>query len=140
MITRAQIVACARQYLGTPFQHQGRLRGLALDCIGLPICVARDLGLPVPNYSNYDPFPTDETVLRECRRNLTEVEPSGMKPGDILCCRVPVPCHVAIVTDIAPDLGMIHAYSPNQMVVEHVIDLHWLRRIAGVFLFPGVEG
>lgn len=31
--------------LGTPWQHQARLPGVAVDCIGLVICVARSLGM-----------------------------------------------------------------------------------------------
>lgn len=138
MITRSQIVECARTYLGTPFQHQGRIRGLALDCVGLPICVARDLGIDIPNYVNYDPEPADDTVLRECKKNLREIDETQMKFGDILCLRVPVPCHVAIVTELMGYTSIIHAYSPNMKVVEHVLDIKWRRRIAGVFQFPEV--
>lgn len=142
MPTRAQIVSTARSYIGTPFQHQGRIKGLSCDCIGLPICTARDLGISLPISAvrlNYDPFPADDTVLRELKAHLIEVAIEDMKPGDVLCLRVPVPCHAAIVSDLAPGLGMIHAYDPNKQVVEHTIDEHWRRKIAGVFLFPGVS-
>jgi NlpC/P60 family putative phage cell wall peptidase len=141
MITRDDIVACARTYLGTPFQHQGRIRGLSLDCIGLPICVARDLGIMDLDslYRNYSPEPSDDTVLRECKKMLREKSIEQMKPGDVLCLKVPVPCHVAMVTMLPPNIGMIHAYSPNDKVVEHDIDFHWRRRIAGVFSFPFLE-
>jgi NlpC/P60 family putative phage cell wall peptidase len=141
MITRQQIVDCARTYIGTPFRHQGRIKGLGLDCVGLPLCVARDLGLSVDwieRYNNYAPFPVDDMVLQECKRNLIEVSVEVMRPGDIICCRVPVPCHVALVSELPPNLGMIHAYDPNRKVVEHDLDFHWRRRIAGVFVFPEV--
>lgn len=139
MTTRKQIVEAARRYLGTPFQHQGRLQGIALDCVGLPICIGRDLGLSVPDYHNYSPEPADDTVLQECKKNLREVSLEEMKPGDILCMRVPVPCHTAIVTELLGQTGIIHAYSGIGKVVEHNLNLQWRRRIAGVFQFPGVE-
>jgi len=140
MATRAQIVECARTYLGAPFAHQGRSRIFGIDCVGLPLCVGRDLGLPVPDYRNYDRQTADDTVLLECRKNLQEIESSGMRPGDILCMRTPkFASHTAIVTELLGQIGIIHAWSLDGKVVEHNLDLKWSRRIAGVFLFPGVE-
>jgi hypothetical protein len=39
------LVAEARRWLGTPFRHQGRIRGEGVDCIGLVLEPARALGL-----------------------------------------------------------------------------------------------
>jgi branched-chain amino acid transport system ATP-binding protein len=39
------LVAEARCWLGTPFRHQGRIRGQGVDCIGLVLEPARALGL-----------------------------------------------------------------------------------------------
>lgn len=141
MITRADIVSCARTYLGppaTPFQHQGRSKVYGVDCIGLAIRVGLDLGLPVPLYTNYSSQPADDTVLQECRKSLQEISIEEMSYGNILCLRVPCPCHMAIVTDLMGSVGIIHAYAPFEKVVEHNLDFHWRKRIAGVFRFPGV--
>lgn len=150
MPTRAQIVECARTFLGTPFRHQGRLKGTALDCIGLPICVGRELGIQVPDFSfmhagqrvdavNYASYPTDDRVLQGMKNYLKEIPRDAIRPGDILCLRVPVPVHAAIVTDLPPGLGMVHAYEPNMKVVEHSLTHAWFGRIAGAFLFPELE-
>jgi cell wall-associated NlpC family hydrolase len=40
-----EIVAAARSWLGTPWRHQGRLKGIAVDCGGLIIGVGRELRL-----------------------------------------------------------------------------------------------
>jgi hypothetical protein len=40
-----QILAAARSWLGTPWRHQGRLKGVAVDCGGLIIGVGKELGL-----------------------------------------------------------------------------------------------
>ncbi len=40
------IVSEARSWLGTPFKHQGRVKGVGCDCIGLIAGVARALKLP----------------------------------------------------------------------------------------------
>ena len=42
---RAEFIAAARSYLRTPYGHQGRMPGVLLDCVGVPICAARQVGL-----------------------------------------------------------------------------------------------
>lgn len=41
---RAAIIAVSRTWIGTPFVHQGRVKGLGCDCVGIPLCVAEELG------------------------------------------------------------------------------------------------
>lgn len=144
MPTRKQIVDCSRTYLNTPFRHQGRIKGLGVDCAGFLLCVCQEMnvkGIPFEQYMNYDPYPTDDTVLRECRKNFKEIPVDTIQPGDILCMRSPtVPCHVGLVTDLRPGLGLIHAYSERAInkVCEHTLEITWRRRITAAFQFPGV--
>ena len=42
---RSRIVATAREYLLTPFHHQGRKKGVGIDCVGLIACVGHELGI-----------------------------------------------------------------------------------------------
>lgn len=162
MATRAQIVTCAREYVGTPFRHQGRQRGKAVDCVGLLVCVAHDLnlldvhGVPVlrTDYRNYSAQPVDGFVHEECGRRLIHkpFDAAGglgrILPGDVLTIRLPViPCHTAIVTSLQGGLGIVHAYSSIGRVVEHVLNMQWLegnvkwlKGVAGVFEFPGTVG
>jgi cell wall-associated NlpC family hydrolase len=44
-MTADDILAAARQCLGTPFRHQGRLPRFGLDCAGVAIHVARQIGV-----------------------------------------------------------------------------------------------
>jgi len=143
---RQQIVAKAREYVGTRFQHQGRLKGFACDCVGLPLMVGDELGLVDRNgkafckfdNANYGPQPLDRFVHEEAQRRLIEKPIDQMKPGDLITLRVPdTPCHVAIVSSLQGGLGMIHAYVVTGRVVEHVLDKKWLKRIEGCFEFPG---
>jgi hypothetical protein len=148
MVTRNQIVQIAREYVGTPFEHQGRLKGYACDCVGLLLMVTDDLGLvdvhgrPLRRYDymNYNDQPLDAFVHEECQRRLTGKPVSEMQDGDVLTLRTPsVPCHVAFVSTWSGMRCMIHAYNGIHKVVENVIDKAWYRRIEGCFAIPGVE-
>lgn len=138
MPRREDIVSEARKWLGTPFRPKGRLKGRGCDCVGLPLCVLRDLGIAdwTTDFSTYPDQPVNSHVLEVCKARLKEKPACEMQPGDLIVCRVPrVPCHVAIVTGI----GMIHAYAGHpRRVVEHVIDETWRARIEACFELPGV--
>ncbi len=147
MVTRKQIVTEARKWINTPFRHQGRMPGIGVDCVGLVLCVIRDVGLGdwLGEFSVYPPQPVNGLVHQTCCARLRQKDISKVAPGDILTLRVPeTPSHVAIVTDLGGKLGMIHAYAGGATrrrparVVEHLLDQKWRKRIAGVFEFPGV--
>jgi hypothetical protein len=114
-------------------------------------------------YKDYANQPFGDEVQEECKKRLVikslgvPTSFSQMIPGDIVTMRIPPETsfrkifarndkltpvtHVAIVSDLNGALGVIHSYnseSVRKRVVEHLIDLRWMRRIAGVFSFPGV--
>src|ERR1044071_9022478 len=106
---RAHLVATARQYIGTPFADQGRVKGLAVDCVGLVLSVAEDCGMhdifdrPLlrSDYGNYSAQPMGDFVHQEVARRLIPKPIEQMQPGDILTLRVPTePCHVAFISEI----------------------------------------
>jgi hypothetical protein len=116
-----------------------------MDCVGLVLCVGHDLGLVdvhgVPflrtDYLNYGPQPVDRFVHDECARRLS-VSPA-IRGGCVLTLRNPsVPCHMAIVSNLCGGLGIIHAHVSIGRLVEHILDAKWLRRIEGIFQFPGI--
>jgi cell wall-associated NlpC family hydrolase len=88
MTARAEVVAAARALVGTPYQHQGRLPGVALDCAGVVICVARACGLIEADFdvTGYTPRP-DGTLLAYCDRYLTRIEQDAAGPGDVIVTR-----------------------------------------------------
>lgn len=141
MVTRADIVAEARKYLGTPFRHQGRVLARGCDCAGLVICVARNLGLKDSNFdiSNYGRLPTGDELRRNLREHLDLIEGpyEAYKPGDILLMRIETdPQHLGILTEAD---YMIHAYAQLRRVTEHRIDSLWQSRIIEAYSFRGVE-
>lgn len=148
MPSRADVISKAREYVGTPFQHLARVNGRGIDCVGLLLCVADDLGIKDTSgapllrgdYPDYSHQPVGTFVQDECRRRLTSKSISDLKPGDVVTLRVPTdPCHVAIISERGGHLYMVHAYSAGeQKCVEHVLSPQWRRRIVGVFSLPQV--
>src|SRR5712691_11824640 len=95
--TKEQVVAKAREYIESPFQHQGRLKGFACDCVGLPLMIAEELGLvdkhgvPIKgsDNANYSSQPLDRFVHEEAQRRMIEKPIDQMKDGDLVTLRVP---------------------------------------------------
>jgi len=78
MTAAADIIAAARACLETPFVHQGRLPGQALDCAGLIIQVAKTLGLEHVDHSGYARLPGNgllESAL-DNQPGITRVTPA----------------------------------------------------------------
>jgi len=132
--TRAEIVAAARSYLGVRWHHQGRNRA-GIDCIGLVIAVAHDLGLSTYDIKAYSRVP-DGNKLRATMAEQMDALRSEPQAGDVLLFRFHRnPLHTAIVTD---DDGMVHAFANMRRVVEHRIDSVWRSRIVCAFGYRGV--
>lgn len=127
--TRAEVVAAARAWLGTPYHVCADIRGVGVDCGMLLVRVFVDLGLTPP----FDPRPytpdwhmhrDDERYLGFLLARAHEVRmPSpGPAPGDVLVLRYGrCYSHAGIVTRADP-LTMIHAYAPARCVLEDEID------------------
>jgi cell wall-associated NlpC family hydrolase len=150
MPTTAAVIGTAREYVDTRFHHQGRAKGKngGLDCVGLVLCVAEDLGIKDVqgvefkrgDYPDYSPQPVGRFVHEECRRRLVLKSVKDMKPGDVVTMRIPTdPCHAAIISEHGGVLYMIHAYQGTERCVEHVLSHQWRNRIVGVFSFPEVS-
>jgi len=49
-----RLINVVRTWIGAPFLHHGRARSQGVDCLGLLVCVFRDLGIDIgSDYSNY---------------------------------------------------------------------------------------
>lgn len=143
MITRAEVVAEARTWIGTNYAHQQRTKGVAVDCAGLVIGVARNLGLVAPDFDigGY-PRQPDGTMLIRCEELMTRVPMNRMDVGDVAVMTFEVePCHFAILGDYhAGGLTAIHALlrrGGSGKVVEHRLDAR-LARVVAVYRLPGV--
>jgi len=143
MIARADVVAAARGWIGTPYHHQASMRGAGADCLGLVRGVWRELygsdpEVP-PGYSrDWAEAAGEETLLAAATRHLIPLDRSAQpRPGDVLVFRLRagfVAKHAAIATTPAT---MVHAMEGGS-AVEVALGHWWRRRIAGRFSFPGM--
>ena len=133
------IVKKAREYLGTPFHHQGRVKSIGVDCIGLIVGVAQELGLTTHDSIAYSRYPDGRTLMKELKEHLIEVPIDESLPGDVLVFwispKTKNPQHIGFKTDI----GLIHTYEHVGKVVEHRMGRTWNKRMLSVFRFPGVK-
>jgi len=146
-ITRAQIVAETRQWLGTPYRHQASLKGVGCDCLGLVRGVWRGvIGTEPERAPPYSPDWAEamraETLAQAAARHLVPIACGEFQPDDVLLFRwrVHLPAkHAAIVTswgENRPAL-MVHAHD-GAAVTEVAIAPWWRRRLAYAFQFPDV--
>jgi len=134
---RAEIVREARAWLGTPFHHQGRVKGAGCDCVGLVVGVARSFGLTPEDAADYGRLPEARRLRAGLAANLGAVAASAAGAGDVLLLRIRHdPQHVAILTGAET---VVHAYSGIGRVVETRLDERWRRRVIAAYRFPGVE-
>jgi NlpC/P60 family putative phage cell wall peptidase len=133
--TRAEVVAQARTWVGTRWQHQGRIKGVAVDCAGLIIGVARELGLADAQVDGYSPLPDGMTLQRYCAQYMQPIRLDEAQPGDVVTMAWDRhPQHIGILTDV----GLIHSYAHGRGVVEHALDREWRLRLRGAYRMPGV--
>lgn len=123
----------AYECIGTPFRHQGRIKGLALDCIGLVIHIAQTLGAEHWTNESYGRNPVNGLLEKALdAQPCLQVVPD-MLPGDVLLMRFSEePQHVAIYT--ASDT-IIHSYEAAGKVCEHRLSSVWRARIVKIYRF-----
>lgn len=146
MTTRELIVAAARQWVGTPWQHQASRKGIATDCIGLIAGVGIQLSIPEAlewasdRRRAYGRKPDRETLLAACDAYLDPIPVSSIQPGDILLMRYepdPEPRHFAIVSALDP-MYIVHAFASARKVVENRVDRAWRERIVSAYRYRGL--
>lgn len=140
-ITRKAIIAEARTWLKTPYKHQGRKKGVGVDCIGLPLGVGEVLGIcgyDSVDYRRYGRRPPRGSCMleyfdRECGPRRTEHE-----PGDMLVFWMNPITRRAQHIGIETDRGIIHTYADIGLVVEHALTAAWREKLICAYRFPGV--
>lgn len=146
------VVAEARSWVSTPFEHQGRLKGSMVDCVGLIIGVGLELNiLPGFTPATWRPFasyartPNPRAMGEALNRFL---RPSACSRDDLppdgtvgwLAWREDLPMHLVIkATHPSQDRPtLIHAYMPSDKCVEHGFVAEWPGRIESWWDYPPI--
>lgn len=141
---RAAVVAEARAWIRTPYQHQASLKAVGCDCLGLVRGVWRALhgGEPeaLPPYSpDWAEAMGRETLAEAAGRHMVPVALAAIRPGDVL---------LFAMKDHAPAKHCAIMSGMDQMI--HAIEAHpvaevtlWSseragRRLRFAFAFPGL--
>jgi len=102
---RKAFVEECRSYVGTPYRHQGRSKGVGVDCAGVLDGAARAVGLMPPGAAEdadvlraYDRAPNG-SLDRMLEKYMDRIPLEDRQPGDVaLVAWGSTPQHVAIFT------------------------------------------
>lgn len=119
---RAEVVRVARTWVGTRYHHEGRIKGVGVDCGMLLAEVFAEAGLIArPDIKSYSPqfflHSDDPAYIREIERFAHAVAaPTG--PGDLVVYKLLRQyAHGGIITELEPR-RIVHAYAPAERVLE----------------------
>ena len=136
--TRSDVVKFARSYVGTRWAHCGRSRS-GLDCVGLLVCVGRDLGLEIEDLTGYKRTPDSKVFLEHIRKQSVPGNRERIRPGSIILLKqVFYPCHCGIATFIDARPYIVHAALKQRRVVEEPLTPMW-KDIIDVREFRGIR-
>lgn len=142
MPSRAEIVASARGWCGTPFHYRAALRGVGCDCLGLVRGIFAEVygrePEPVPAYAvDWAEAERSERLIDGLSRHLTPILSAKAGPGDVMVFRwregLPA-THLGVMSAAS---RMVHTHQ-RLSVCEVALVPAWRRRIAAAFSFPGV--
>ncbi len=135
-----RIVDEALSWIGTPYRHQGRRRGVGCDCLGLVMGVWQAVCGALPEQprdyaADWAEADGTDRLLEAARKYCSEKAPERLAAGDLILFRwrpglAAKHCAIALDAD-----RMIHAYEGHAVLISP-LGAHWKRRIAGVFAFP----
>lgn len=153
MTTKQEIAATAESWEGTPFHHQGRAKGVGVDCIGLIVGICKDLDLKSGNHDpvngrhislheyddpSYSANPNPTQLFKTLNVFCDPISPDELDVGDVILFTMDRwPQHVGIVTSItAQGTFFIHASQPVGKTILSRYDKRWKKLTAGQFRFP----
>lgn len=138
------VVAIARTWIGTPYQHQASTRGVACDCLGLIRGIWRERHggepeVPPPYTPDWGEGGGQEVLMDAAMRHLVPVaRHADWLPGDVLLFRMragAVAKHLGILSEADEAPRFIHAYNAHG-VIDSPLTTPWRNRIAARFRFP----
>ena len=103
--------------------------------MGLPILIAKDMGLVWQDWIGYDQFRADQKLVRKGLKEVLERNNSYDLGSIILFDGGNGMPHVAIVADGGAPYSLIHSHAERKKVVEAVFDVNWVKRVRGKYSF-----
>lgn len=140
MRTKADIIAEARSWLGTPYRHQGRLKGVAVDCAGVIIGVGKACGcMPTDgsaDITGYSREP-DPVKMRTALRSLLDPIPlAEIGPACVAWMRgVERPQHLGIVSERNTLIHAVNGKGCEELPIESKEQF----RIIAAYRFRGID-
>lgn len=138
-VTADRLVAQARSYLGVPWRHQGRTRA-GIDCAGLIVLVARDLGLADYDSTAYGRRAQGQGFVEHFRSQMEGVAVSEARSSDVLVfADQAYPCHCGFLTERLDTPHLLHAHALRRQVIEEPYAGEWRAKVKFAFRFRGVS-
>lgn len=137
MPSKLDFLEAARGWSGVRWLHQGRNR-MGVDCVGLLIVAAADLGIEVPDLRGYRRTPDPSIFVTHILENsVPESEPL---PGTFGIFRDGTqPCHVGIFGEMHGQVSLVHAYAGTGKVMEEVFAHNWPANLVTIRSIEGLS-
>ncbi len=127
-----KIASAALGCRGTPFHHQGRVRGMGLDCIGVVVHALKAAGIEVNDATDYSRSPENGRLEQSLIDHGFE-KADAIQAGDVLLFRFnQQPQHVGVAVS---DARFVHAFAPAARVVETGLGEIWQRRLVAIYRY-----
>lgn len=141
MDRKEKLIEIIKEYKDTPFHHQGRVKKIGVDCVGLIICACKEVGLIIKDCNDYNNVPSKGLLENELNNQLILKNKENIDVGDVLLFKfLNDPQHVALVTEINDNnIKIIHSYSKVGKVIEHDLDNLWKKRLINVYEIKGLK-
>lgn len=129
------VIAEARRWIGTPYQHQASCCQAGCDCLGLVRGIWRKVygtePQAIPGYTaRWDEVNSEEVLLKAARTHFQEVQ--TRRAGDVLLFRMRRDAPAKHLAIYVGDGRMIHALSGHTVCAVCLTE-NWCRKLVGVF-------
>lgn len=134
---REILVESVRTWIDVPYRDKGRNRH-GIDCIGLLLVAAKDVGLTTYDTVDYPRRPNPRDFLRGMKSHLDRIPKSDAGHGDIMVFAEPKsPCHVGILdVNASGTVYVIHAYALARKVIREPLTSDRRSRALMAFRLP----
>lgn len=143
-MTRAEILAEARTWIGTPWVHQAACKGAGVDCLHYIAAVAQHFGsaeaarfFATPEWHSYGREPVPAMLFDGCDALMDRIAIADALPADVFVLTSGKhPMHFGFLTERET---LLHAWLVARKVCEHTLDYVWRMRIVRAYRLRGIE-